>query len=189
MKNFIVLVTATCLLLCVSSTGMAQRTPRNNFYGEVMGVAIVGSVQYERIQPFFKNRLVLLGAHIGAGLVRSSSLRGYSMPVGANLCIGANRFYGEIGFDHLKIQGKSYGFLHPGWNDSDTYRYNFWHLGVRYQPRRRGLFIRAFVFPIKATEGDGGFILDLITEKESSDYRDQGIKYQWWPGIDIGYSF
>ncbi len=184
---------AGLLFVCLCTSIMAQKSTRNNLYAEGLGLAGHYSLNYERIQPITRNRTVLLGADLGFGLLRYDYAKGYAFPFRLNLCIGKKGIYGEAGVNYLITRHKEPNAFHPGTYSSYLeYRRWFVHGGVRYQPKKKGLFLRAFLFPIKTEpqKYSNGPILYFYGERDALTLsRKKGKEYAWWGGIDVGWAF
>jgi hypothetical protein len=133
---------------------------------------------------------VLIGADVGFYYFSNidKGQRWISFPFRLNLCVGAKKIYGEIGVDYLMGSLEDYDYNRGYWR-GERYRerYLFPHVGLRYQPQKKGLFFRGFIFPIKVTPGNGSFLYHL--GNYYYELRDKGKKYFFWGGVDVGYSF
>ena len=166
----------------------SQKSLRNNVYGEALGFAGHYSVNYERFQPLLKNRAVLLGLNAGFCLEQYRTSKGFAIPMGIKLCVGWKGVYGEVGGDYLFLREKEPDYFHGGFSSLDNSKFKFFHLGIRYQPEKSRLFIRAFMFPLKV-RGTNGILLFYYGKPDFFELRDQGKSHVWWGGLDIGYSF
>jgi hypothetical protein len=168
---------------------LAQKSTRNNLYAEGLGLAGYYSLNYERIQPITRNRSVLLGADLGFGLLRYDYAKGYAFPFRLNLCVGRKGIYGEIGADYLITRHKEPSVFHSGTYGSYlVYKRWFVHGGIRYQPIKKRIFFRAFIFPIEVKYSHGSIIY-FYGERDAYNLKKRGVNYIWWGGIDVGWAF
>lgn len=178
------------LLLCLlfatffaqAQTSTSPRRAMNNAFVEWRGVTGHYSVNYERLLlREWKNR-VLLGAGTGFSSFTYGVSKWSSFLFRANLALGYRQVYGEIGIDFLSIHEN-----YKSWRLGSVWdKYRFVRYGLRYQALKRGLFIRAYVFPIPVTVDRGGYFYHI-----GYDYDDlkKTKKRFWWGGVGVGYSF
>jgi hypothetical protein len=180
---------AVCFCALAHFSLFSQKETRNNVYAEGLGIAGYYSLNYERFQPVTRNRSILIAASAGFSYMeRHLDERWISFPIRLNICAGYKNFYGEIGMNYLPYYKKDYDYRHNQWYDkyfSD--RCWFYHFGLRYQPKKKGVFLRSFVFPVKVKPENGGFIYHI--DKGYYKLNHEGKKFTWWGGIDVGYSF
>jgi len=174
--------------ICLHDEAYAQKSLRNNVYGEALGFAGYYSVNYERFQPLTKNRMLLAGLNAGFCIEKYSYSRGFAIPIGLKVCIGWKGIYGEFGGDYLFIREKTPDYFHGGWREPTTSKFKFLHFGVRYQPEKCRVFFRGYLFSVK-TLGRNGLLLHYYNKPAAYELREQGKTRVWWGGIDIGYSF
>jgi hypothetical protein len=175
------------LLACCCTQALGQKSSRNNLYVEGLGATGYYSLNYERVQPFFRHRLVLLTAGTGFSRIKHDGDRWVSLPFRASLCVG-RKWYGEVGYNFVRSKAFSRSFLHPDqWIDWGWYNFRFWHMGIRYQARKKDLFIRTFVFPLKVNVDNSPLLFHL--DRDFYQLRAEGQKFILWGGLDIGYSF
>ncbi|MDX1911660.1 MAG: hypothetical protein SFV22_09265 [Saprospiraceae bacterium] len=167
----------------------AQRPPVNTVYIEALGLAGYHSFNYERVQYLNENHTLLLGGNLGLGLLRYDLVKGIALPFRLHLCAGKRSLFAELGLDYLIYKYKVPSALHPGsYNYNLNYARWFIHAGARYQPKKDGLFLRAYVFPIE-TNGSNGSILYIMGEQSGYKLNRKGIKYAWWGGLSMGWTF
>lgn len=175
-------------LTFIKTEAFAQKQTRNNIYMEALGFAGHYSVNYERFQPLFHKRLLLLGFNAGFCLEQYKLSKGYAIPLGLKVCVGTRNIFGEFGGDFLFVREGSPDFFHGGWRNPINSKFRFLHAGIRYQPSKKGLFIRGFIYPFNI-QGVNNLVLYYYGKPDYYVLRDQGKKFVWWGGLDVGYSF
>ncbi|MDX1911659.1 MAG: hypothetical protein SFV22_09260 [Saprospiraceae bacterium] len=167
----------------------AQRIARHTIYAEAKGPGGNYSFNYERIWPLRTDRIVLLGASVGYSYLDydrvSIEARGHIFPLRLNLCAGWQYYYMEFGGDFVFFRYK----------DKDNSSFDpvggngfFLHAGLRFQSKHSGLFARAFIMPVKVSNGNRDF-LDFYGRHKPEILAYQGKSYLWWYGVDLGWSF
>jgi hypothetical protein len=186
------LIVTVLLFGCVfSGFVVAQNNPKNNVYAEVLGFSFRHSVGYERVVPVLKNRAVLIAGNAGVGLIQYRLSKGFTVPTGIKICAGWYDIYGELGINFLYVNEKSPEFYRTRspWGQPTSTFFTLYHAGIRYQPRKKGLFLRGIAFPIKSEPGEKEVLNYYMGETSHKTLVSQNRTYMWWVGLSVGYSF
>lgn len=174
-------------LLFATSFALAQTSPpprfaKNNAFLEWRGVTGHYSINYERLLwRVWKNRVVV-GCGLGFSNYSDEISRWRSFPFRTSLSVGMHQVHGEFGLDYVLV--------------TETYKspklapisegFAFFRMGLRYQPKKRGLFFRAYLFPVSVTAKNAPFLYHI--GQSYFQLRRQQRDF-WWGGIGVGYSF
>ncbi len=179
------LCVAGCFEAGTQATSPPHRKAMNNVFVEALGVTGYYSVNYERVWLRAWDSRLLVTTSVGFSQKTTNGVKWTSFPARLNIAIGKPHFYGEIGFSWL-----------PVWKDYDSdnlasFWEKFWfiNLGFRYQPKHKGLFARAYVFPVPV-DSDTYDTSPYLYHLGYNYYklRDEK-KFTLWGGIGLGYSF
>ena len=181
------------LLAAQTEPRSPQRRSYNNVFAEAWGVTGWYSVNYERIFWRSKRNVFMVSASVGYSNLARKGVRHVNWPMRLMLCVGKKNLYGEVGYDLIFNKSEGSSIIH-GWTRKD--KCNYLHAGIRYQPMKSGLYLRAYVFaiplqnfavPLPYDFACSGIFYHL--DRDRFDLLNAGKKNLWWGGVGIGWSF
>lgn len=165
-----------------AQTSISPRHAMNNAFVEWRGTTGHYSVNYERLLLRGADNRILVGGGGGFSAFTYGVSKWTTVPLRLSFAVGYRQFYGELGFDYLFVHEN-----YKSWRLGSRWdRYSFARYGLRYQALKKGLFVRAYVFPITVDATKDAYLYHL-----GYNYRElkKTKKRVWWGGVGVGCSF
>lgn len=163
----------------------------HNFFGEYKGVAGQYSINYElvlrtRVFPYVLGTVGIgYYAHNDMGSFGETKWR--SIPMRFKLCAGYGQFFAEVGYNELNARYGSGSFLHPELFSYSHLNIHFISYGLRFQPKRKGIFGSVELIPIKVNGTNFPYLFQ--TDYDPWELEANGVQKVWWYGLSLGYTF
>jgi hypothetical protein len=154
---------------------------KNIIYGDIGGVSGWYSADYERV--FIDSKYGGISKTFGYYHInRKGTENKYYIYRTTFFFPIYKAFKVEVGYSIMRGRTK-YKSNSDFWNYIEDNR--FYSFGLRYMPKKSGVFMRAYAFPINTNKNSNGFYYDLDFKPPKGSRKD----VYWWGGFSLGVKF